>query len=1009
MITIQQAIYGENSGHALLAKSESKNDVFNRISGYTDLNDRPAGGALSYPIIKGIFIENHYVLIRIFPDLSPGMRPGRVFSHALILDLENFLQVNNICDLFQFHLTSIEKKVSLEPIIYNNPLINSIQYKANDRESSAINALAIHEQNKNCIVWLGEDGYWSWIARIWSNLPIESKIQTRIGTAFNPQNVKEENLNLIFIPSELITSWSKYGYKIIDLTAKEKLSSSIALRLAGEESRDPMIKKLLDDFELEINSIQGLSRLEGIGKIYSVANPELNRLLVFSNLISKINPHPKSGSIGKQNLLMAIVIAIPKSSVEMVQALQYQTWKGFENGKSQVERALQIWLDSNLLVGKDDEGKAMLVSDVLSQKDNLSWWHLTIKNYLLNNLKKWKDTYAVPIWNWISINGNLIPYLFPGLQNDAEPSMVDKVLIIDIESATKLLEIANQKKWLILHGIVAIKHFEPLEAFSKQLAIDKDQKHFEALSQMSKQVPPKQIIEITLSLDDVRLNKTSGQLIKKQPSLLSKLDVTQVSWQKLWFAAIEEGAGLWNGITNPTKTLHTILDQVLNGSVYHPDLLVAIGQSDYVDLSKYGNRKAIWDHLPSKVRVNFLDKTAHSIFEQFLIGSVSSTDIERPILDMIRSDQFISNFLTKNRVEISKVIKTYEDIPNLKDQFLADYITNYPNSISESEASRLGSLVSTKKFDISARRIYDKTTYQYSFYSAYLLCSNLVNLSFFERTLGRSTSTKKTSTNKIKVPKIIILTAINVEYQAVREHLTNISEHQINGALYEAGEFKFQEQLIANVVIRETGPKNTTSSQETEKAISGFRPDMIFFVGIAGSRKPQDFSIGDVIIPEKVYYYESGKATKNSFKARPDAVSPSHDFIDRAKIERNKGDWKGLIIGDYNKSFKADLGIIASGEQLVEHYDSEIGKIIYEHYNDASAVEMENYGFLRAVDRQSIKNKPSISGVIRGISDVLEMNGENVLSQDRRPENAKQFASDTAAAFAFWMIFKLCT
>ncbi len=1006
MIIIHQAIYGENSGHALLSMSDSGNDIFNRISGYTDLNDRPAGGILSEPIVKGIFIENHYVLIKIFPDLSPSMRPGRVFSHALILDRENFLQVNDICDLLQFHLSSIDKKVNLEPIVYENPSHDAIPHNISGRESSAINELAIHEENKNCIVWLGEDGYWNWITRVWPNLPKESKIKTRIGTAFNPQNIKEENLNLIFIPSELSTSWSKYDYKIIDLTSNEKLSSSVALRLAGEESGDSLLSKLLDDFELEINSIKDLSRLESIGKVYFDANPAINRLLVFSNYISESSPKSKSGTKGKQDLLSKIIKAIPTSTIQMVQALQYQTWKGFEDGKNRIERALKIWLDSNLLVEKYDESRGNLVFEVLSEMNNPNWWHSTIKDYLLDKFKDWEVSFATPIWNWISSRGNLIPYLLPILPNIAESSLTAKVPVIDTKSAKLLLEIASQKNWLVLHGIVAVKHFKPREAFSKQIAIDTDHKHLQALSLMSKHVSSKEIIEIAISLDDHRLYQISGQLVKKQSSLLSELDVTQASWQKLWIIAKGEGSDLWEGIKNPTKTLYALLDQVFKEDIINYDLLTEISQSHYNNLANYENRKAIWNHLPSKVRNNFLSSTSDSVFKQFLEGSITLLDIEKPILDTIRSDQFMTNFLAENRAKISKIIKVYEEISNLKDQFLADFIFHYPTSISEAEAVDLGNLVIKRGLKITARSIYDKSFYDYSFYNAYLLCSNLVYLSFFERNFGKSPLMKSHSSEK-RIPTVVILTAINVEYQAVRRNLTNVSENETKGTIYEGGEFRHQGQLVANVIIRETGPRNTTSSQETEKAISNFSPDMIFFVGIAGSRKPQDFSIGDVIFPEKVYSYEGGKATKDSFLARPDSLPPSHDFLERAKIERNKSDWKILIKGDYGEIPKADIGIIASGEQLVEHYNSDIGKIIFKYYNDASAVEMENYGFLKAIDKQSKKNKPEISGIVRGISDVLEMDESNDLNQDRRPENAKQFASDTAAAFAFWLIYKL--
>ena len=73
---------------------------------------------------------------------------------------------------------------------------------------------------------------------------------------------------------------------------------------------------------------------------------------------------------------------------------------------------------------------------------------------------------------------------------------------------------------------------------------------------------------------------------------------------------------------------------------------------------------------------------------------------------------------------------------------------------------------------------------------------------------------------------------------------------------YESGVYQSNGREVANVIIRECGAGNTIASQECERAINYFDPDCIFFVGIAGSRKPSDFSIGDVIFPKKVYFYE---------------------------------------------------------------------------------------------------------------------------------------------------------
>lgn len=261
----------------------------------------------------------------------------------------------------------------------------------------------------------------------------------------------------------------------------------------------------------------------------------------------------------------------------------------------------------------------------------------------------------------------------------------------------------------------------------------------------------------------------------------------------------------------------------------------------------------------------------------------------------------------------------------------------------------------------------------------------------------------------VKLPVVVILTAILEEYKAVRNHLSDIEDADQNDTNYEVGVFKFNEKNIAQVFIRECGAKNTTASQETERAISNFHPECMLFVGIAGSRKHNDFAIGDVIFPEKIYSYEGGKSEQDSFKSRPDSTPSTFALMEIAKKERRKDDWKQLITNDNRKGVKADIGVIASGEQIIEHYNSEVGKILLNHFNDTSAVEMEGFGFARAASRQGQKHAHMHIGVIRGISDLISQSTDDNhhILLDTRPADAKNFASDTASAFAFWLILKL--
>ena len=69
--------------------------------------------------------------------------------------------------------------------------------------------------------------------------------------------------------------------------------------------------------------------------------------------------------------------------------------------------------------------------------------------------------------------------------------------------------------------------------------------------------------------------------------------------------------------------------------------------------------------------------------------------------------------------------------------------------------------------------------------------------------------------------RTLILTALRVEYEAVRRHLANLQEHtHVQGTVYELGEFRASSGLIWEVCIAEIGAGNASAAQETERAIA---------------------------------------------------------------------------------------------------------------------------------------------------------------------------------------------
>lgn len=242
--------------------------------------------------------------------------------------------------------------------------------------------------------------------------------------------------------------------------------------------------------------------------------------------------------------------------------------------------------------------------------------------------------------------------------------------------------------------------------------------------------------------------------------------------------------------------------------------------------------------------------------------------------------------------------------------------------------------------------------------------------------------------------RAVIVTALPVEYKAVRAHLTNLTEDEHpEGDVYERGLFHVGEHTW-EVGIVEMGMGNPNAAQKTERAIAHFKPDAVLFVGVAGGIK--DATIGDVVVATKVYGYHFGKAA-DDFKTRPEVGLPQHRILERARAESRKPDWLTRLSTTPDQAPRVFLGAIAAGEQVVTSTQSESYKLIRNAYNDALAVEMESYGFLKAA--QAYTGLEALA--VRGISDLLE--GKAEADQGGSQERASRHA----AAFAFEVLAKL--
>ena len=232
----------------------------------------------------------------------------------------------------------------------------------------------------------------------------------------------------------------------------------------------------------------------------------------------------------------------------------------------------------------------------------------------------------------------------------------------------------------------------------------------------------------------------------------------------------------------------------------------------------------------------------------------------------------------------------------------------------------------------------------------------------------------------------VILTALGVEFEAVARHLPDRTVHRLsNGTRYHVGSVK-GDRIDWTVAVAEVGEGNLTAAAEATRAIDHFEPDVMLFVGIAGSLKA-DVGHGAVVVASKVYRYHSGKAAED-FLSRPMTFPTWHGLEQLVRHVRQTAwaetDPKPLV----------ELKPIAAGEVVVASKDSDTFRMIYERCNDAVAVDMESAGMYEAAHRAG----GLATLAVRGISDMLD---------DKTPKGDAErqpLAAKHAAAFAFALL-----
>ncbi|MGW2700242.1 5'-methylthioadenosine/S-adenosylhomocysteine nucleosidase family protein [Streptomyces sp. NPDC001340] len=199
----------------------------------------------------------------------------------------------------------------------------------------------------------------------------------------------------------------------------------------------------------------------------------------------------------------------------------------------------------------------------------------------------------------------------------------------------------------------------------------------------------------------------------------------------------------------------------------------------------------------------------------------------------------------------------------------------------------------------------------------------------------------------------MILTALQVEYDAVSARLEGLTRSSEKGTVFERGRLP---GTPWTVVLAQTGPGNDNAALVTQHAYDLYRPRVLLFVGVAGGLK-DDIRIGDVVIGERIYDYREKQSPRGDHY-RPRGWEAPWRLVQHVQRMTFGPDVAGRV----------RVAPIASGNVVLDRETSELGEVLRGNYDDAVAIEMESAGVCRAA--HLIGGLDTLT--IRGISDKAD-------------------------------------
>jgi len=735
-IIIHQSLCGENSKKAwdLIKTTLPDTSIARSLAIKADLQDQ-AGGVSWNPTIRGFMQDDFFLLMKTFPDKSPDVRPGRAFSHVLIISKKDIDFIVDIASLFKYLPNEIDKSISLEPIKFNPKELSGLTLPNGfqERFNKAIHGFKKANNYKNTIIWVGEENFEHAIFRFWQILSPSEKETVNIGIYFNVVAIPEGKLNFITTPENIESKFITSGFCLIRRNDTQTLTDISEQFLAGYESAGQRITAFQDTLETKQLSRNEIDKIAIVIKTFEEIDSidDLKKLNSLSHVIAEFSPDEKKGVAFKEKLIDKISSLIENGDVTDIPLVKKFNFKSFKNSEKKLVNAINNWLSNNLFSVSETKKKDFApLFRQLSESVTTNWWTETITEGVKTYLSKISSESAKVVFNWLQTDFEIFKNIQSFIESSKEsekhfisqlPANIDKSIF------PILKKFAVEHSWLKFHSKLLIQEYPFEIAIAEQLKVDIDYNYRDGIEIILDGVKPKVIIDFAVSNGDKRLIDISGKLCHEDSSQLERIDFKNVFWQEVWLKSIANGSKVLQGFKEPQKKIFKMFDEMIEGHSINQQLIEKIGDTEFGNILNYKKREALWSKFPSALQSKYLAKTSSVLLESLSKDSTVDIPSDRILSDYIVKHA-IGDFLYYNRNNIKSALPIFNKFNQLSENSLREYVSNYSGNIDVVDAIQLGKLVYSRRYSNVANTIHLKSSPYNNWKAALNECYTLLGM-----------------------------------------------------------------------------------------------------------------------------------------------------------------------------------------------------------------------------------------------------------------------------------------